>query len=158
MAEWDLAPDHWPRVDVSHKKVSDDTCIELTMSIAEEPELPEVKALIEPMLVPRLVSVGIPNQPELKRQIPYTKEDLCWVVSFNGQRLYELFHPGDPDALLKRRRTLIGAIREAETHLTNVLAQKWQEHLTRQFAREALSDFDYQSFKETEGKQPNPDS
>ena len=150
MQEWDLLDNRWPRKDISCEKVSNDTCLEITMSIADELDLPQVKALIEPVLRPRSVSTGIPNQPGLKVQAQSTKEDLYWVVSVDGQRLYESSHPGDPNAFDKGLRTLRGAIREAEIHLAAQLSGIWQEHLASQFAREALSDFDYQSFRELE--------
>ena len=70
------------------------------------------------------------------------KEDLCWVVSVDGRRLYELLHGDDPQAFYRALRTLEGAIREAELYWLNLLIPIWQGHLARQFGREALTDFD----------------
>ena len=150
MAEWDMAPDHWPQMDVSYKKVSEGACLKVTMRIADEPDLGQVEALIEPVLQPRLVDAGIPHAPELgifndpavKVRIPSAKEDLFWVVSVSGRRLYESLHADDPQAFYKSLRTLKGAISEAEVHLANLLHLRWQNHLAMQFGREALSDFD----------------
>ena len=133
MQEWDLSSDAWPHKDFSYRKVSNDACLEITMSIADEPDLPLLKALIEPVLRPRSKPAGIPGQPELRVQIPSVKEDLFWVVSVNGQR----------DDSERGLRTLEGAMREAELHLAMALAPIWQEYLARKFAREALADFDY---------------
>ena len=138
----------WPRKDIRCDKVFNDSCLEITMGIADEPDLPKVKALIEPVLERRLVSAGIPGQPGLGVPAPPPKENLKWAVSVDGQRLYKLFHPEEQDTFYKGLRTLEGAIREAEGHLGSLLSGIWQEYLTKQFAREALSDFDYLSFKE----------
>ena len=110
------------------------------MSIAEEPDLPQFKAVIAPFLELRSVPT---ESPEGRVQIPSVKEDLFGVVCVDGETQYELLDRVGRDAFRKRLRTLEGAIREAELYLALRLAGVWQGHLAKQFGREALSDLDY---------------
>ena len=63
MQEWDLPSDKWPRKDISCEKMSDGAGLEITMSIADEPDLPQVKAQIKPVLRPRSGSAGSRGNP-----------------------------------------------------------------------------------------------